>query len=287
MEQITYCGRSCENCSKKKAIGCPGCNQGPGKPIFGDCELAQCCRTKHHPTCDNCNIRLRCGLYINRANAAELRMKRHADMQKRLEETAEKAHAMSRWLRILFWLFLPNLLGRVMAEDLISVGPTALSAVGSMLYNGSYIAYCVVLFIMSRYEDQYKKAAICLLFIFVLCILSIFVPFEGWVVILLISIAALVFALLFVYYEFRAHTAFFEKVDAELCYNWTMMRKLFIIAGCFVCGSVIVAVLMMPLVIVTIIIGLLGYILIAVLKQVLLYRSAKKAEDFYKFIMDK
>ena len=47
----TYCGKSCEECTKKEQLDCSGCKTGPGRQFGGDCELAKCVRDKGHETC--------------------------------------------------------------------------------------------------------------------------------------------------------------------------------------------------------------------------------------------
>lgn len=285
MEQKTYCGRSCENCLKKVALNCPGCRVGPGKPIFGDCELARCCMEKKHSTCQTCVAHHSCALYINRSNLAELRMKRRSEENRRQKEKAEHARIMARWFTVLFWLFLPSLIGSVMSNEIISVGLPALRTIGTILQCGSSIAYCVVLYIISRHEDQYKKAVLFLLLATIVPVLNVFTGFEDYVTQLLISIAALVFVLLSAYHEFHAHSTFFEEIDVDICYSWKFLWKLYIVMNCLVYGSLILAVISPTLTLISVIIGALGIILAGILKQVLLYRSAKRA-DFYRVFVE-
>ena len=60
----TYCGKDCEQCAFGRANGCPGCQNGPGGS--GECELAQCCRSKGHQSCDTCNFMQSCTTLHNR-----------------------------------------------------------------------------------------------------------------------------------------------------------------------------------------------------------------------------
>ena len=150
---------------------------------------------------------------------------------------------------------------------------------------GSSIAYCVVLYIISRHEDQYKKAVLFLLLATIVPVLIVFTGFEDYVTQLLISIAALVFVLLSAYHEFHAHSTFFEEIDVDICYSWKFLWKLYIVMNCLVYGSLILAVISPTLTLISVIIGALGIILAGILKQVLLYRSAKRA-DFYRVFVE-
>lgn len=285
MEQKTYCGRSCEKCLKKVALNCPGCRVGPGKPVFGDCELAQCCMEKKHSTCQTCVAHHSCALYNNRSNLAELRMKRRSEEDRRQKEKAEHARIMARWLTVLFWLFLPNLIGSVLSKYISSYAQPGIVFFGDILIIASGFVYCIVLFCMSRYEDAYKKSALYLLITCLISSFTLFIGHDGWALALLVGIGAVVFDMLSVYHEFYAHATFFEDVDLDISYNWKLLWKLYLIVNCCIYGSIFVAVLAAPFAVVTIVIGLAGGVLVAVLRLILLYRSAKRA-DFYRVFVE-
>ena len=101
----------------------------------------------------------------------------------------------------------------------------------------------------------------------------------------MVGIGAVVFDMLSVYHEFYAHATFFEDVDLDISYNWKLLWKLYLIVNCCIYGSVFVAVLAAPFAVVTIVIGLAGGVLVAVLRLILLYRSAKRA-DFYRVFVE-
>ena len=80
----TYCGKSCEECTKKEHLNCSGCKTGPGRQFGGDCELAKCVRDKGHETCETCGFKGNCGTLRSRESMPDYRIRKiEAEAMKR------------------------------------------------------------------------------------------------------------------------------------------------------------------------------------------------------------
>ena len=286
MEPNTYCGRDCQTCTKKEAMGCPGCRIGPGRMIDGDCELAKCCRNKGHKTCATCTSNRRCWMYNNRANAAEERLKRRQNEENRLIDLAHNAKEMKGWFQWLFWLSLANLLGTTLTHELLKDVFSITYIPGVILQLGSKVAYFVLLFMMAKQEDTYGKAGISLLIATVVSGIVSLMGEGGKALSLLLALPLAAAEVVAVYYEFNAHAALFEEVDTEICENWLLLWKLFLITYCATIGGVFLAVISPALAAIVMLIGALGLAIVGILRLVLLYRSAKKAHYFSIYVLE-
>ena len=102
----TYCGKSCEFCSEKKSGSCPGCRVGPGRSLYSGCEIAGCCRSKGHESCETCTMKFGCGKRGRREGMPKERRRKAAEEEARRAEIARKAPFLGRWLWVLFWFVL-------------------------------------------------------------------------------------------------------------------------------------------------------------------------------------
>lgn len=72
----TYCGLCCETCNHKEEFHCGGCIATEGNPFHGNCQVAECAKSKHIRFCGECEG-FPCDLLISFSNDEE-----HGDMPK-------------------------------------------------------------------------------------------------------------------------------------------------------------------------------------------------------------
>ena len=113
----TYCGKDCEQCAFGRVNGCPGCQNGPGGS--GECELAQCCRSKGHQSCDTCNFMQSCTTLHNREQLPIWRQRRRERREEEQQRIDRNAQLLGKWLWVLFWLIIPSAIGSLMTNDTI------------------------------------------------------------------------------------------------------------------------------------------------------------------------
>ena len=113
----TYCGKSCEECTKKEQLTCSGCKTGPGRQFGGDCELAKCVRDKGHETCETCGFKGNCGTLRSRESMPDYRIKKIEAEVMRKAAIAKRAPVLGKWLWFIFWLIIPSSIGSIMAHE--------------------------------------------------------------------------------------------------------------------------------------------------------------------------
>lgn len=98
---------------------------------------------------------------------AEAAAKEEKEVQKR-----EKAKVLGKWLWLLFWLLIPNIIAGIMSnESLKPISPT-MYYIGTVLGIVVEIIYCIVLFMLRHVEKKYGHAVICIIAGVVLTVVS-------------------------------------------------------------------------------------------------------------------
>ena len=62
-----YCGKDCQTCAYREATECRGCLSQRQY-----CEIAHCCRSKGHESCETCSFRNGCGKLMEKENVPHL-----------------------------------------------------------------------------------------------------------------------------------------------------------------------------------------------------------------------
>lgn len=159
----TYCGKSCEDCTKKEQLNCSGCKTGPGRQFGGDCELAKCIRSKGHETCDTCGFKSNCGTLRSRDSMPDYRIRKIEDEEQRKAAIAKRAPVLGKWLWIIFWLIIPSTIGGLMAnETTVEILP-GLFTPGQIIDAICALTYGAILMKLGSEEDKYRTSGICAL----------------------------------------------------------------------------------------------------------------------------
>lgn len=95
-----FCGKDCDSCTRREGQGCPGCGEGPGRPLFGDCGIAACCRGKGHESCKTFHfLGNGCVKVKGRENAPMARRQAAEEQQRRRQRwCAENMVHLGTWL---------------------------------------------------------------------------------------------------------------------------------------------------------------------------------------------
>ena len=276
----SFCGKSCETCTWRERLACPGCQEGPGRAFGGGCGIAACCREKGHQACGTCTYEAVCPRRGERDQAPEERLRcADAETWRRLE-LDRRAPLLGRWLWPLFWLVVPGVLGDLMTNETATAALPALRIPGEALTLLCTLAYGFILWQLRQLEDGYRTAAVC-------CAVSavagtLLECLRGTVedgIVLLLLLPVLGVELYGTYREYTAHAAMLDGADDALAEKWRKLWKweigLFLgLFGCFL------------LVLISALLGLLalladavGIIVVSILKLVYLYRTAKLFRD--------
>lgn len=230
MGNETYCGKSCAECTDQETLNCPGCKQGPGG-TFAKCAIARCCRDKRHDTCGTCTSWSYCGLRGGRDQEPALRLKKQAEEERQQQQDRANAPVVTRWINVLFWLFIPQVIAGLMIQDNVVKELPFLLMPGTLLNIVCLVIYGVALWRMQEIHGGYRNAAICNLVGAAGCLLGLS-PLKG-VLMLLIDLALAVVNLVAIYLEYTTHSEVLALTSMVLAQQWRQLWtwNLWCIAG--------------------------------------------------------
>ena len=278
----TYCGKSCEECTKKEQLNCSGCKTGPGRLFGGDCELAKCVRDKGHETCDTCGFKGNCGTLRSRESMPDYRIRKIEAEAMRKAAIAKRAPVLGKWLWIIFWLVIPSSIGSIISHETTAKILPGLLMPGQIINAICSLTYGAILLKLGSEEDRYRTAGICALIAggvsAVVAIITVAAEEATWT--LLFTLPAAVAAMVGEYNEYMAHSAVLSGVDNELSEKWEVLWKWYI--GLFL-GMIgcILLMLIAPVLGAIVILGCaIGTVVVGILKLVYLYRTAKIFREY-------
>lgn len=280
----TYCGKSCAECEFKEELSCPGCQAGPGKRFGGECQLAKCCASKGHETCETCQLLPHCGMNRGKSRIPQDRIRQREDARAREELLARRSPVFGRWLWLLFWLVVPSTIASIMTNDSLGGSIPSVRTPGLVIQALTLLANGLILLRLSKLEEDYKAAAVCIL-------IGAGIGFttnlicggreEAWT--LLLTIPATIVNLVGKYKEYGAHAAAAAEVDCDLSEKWETLRKWFVIVYIAMIGSLLLA--WIPLLAVLVIFAsAIGMIVLAIAEMVILYNTAKAFRDHAAYL---
>lgn len=281
----TYCGKSCAECVQKEQLNCQGCKFGPGRQFGGDCKLAKCVMEKGHETCETCSFKGNCGTLRGRENIPDDRRRKMEAEAARKAEAAKQAPILSKWLWIIFWLIIPSSIGGLLTNQTIVQYVPGLNFPGQIINTICFVIYGVALLKLAGVDDRYKKAGIYLLIrggVSIVVALAVGTTNAAqtppWT--LLLTIPAAIIALIGEYNEYMGHSAVLTGVDNELSEKWATLWKWYIGLFLGMFGCILVMLLIPILGALALIAAAIGILVVAILKLVYLYRTAKFFREY-------
>lgn len=263
----TYCGKSCAHCMLREELACPGCKEGPGRPVSGECNIASCCRSTHHANCETCMDHTHCAMLDGRIHLPEQRLNLRKVNATRQEELQA---LLPRWIlliRIVFWLRISieaaSLLKELSQQDWIVFCGLALSAVLGAVFLW-----------MRRYEPSYLWAGL-------LCLVATAAQlFLNWfpdnTTLMLLGAAA---SLGRIWQELAAHSALIGRVSTEMELRFQNLWKWTLWSYGAILASIILMLLLPILGLITVVVSLLASATIAVLIIIALGQSIRVLID--------
>lgn len=223
----TYCGKRCAECASREELNCPGCKNGPGAWIHGDCEIARCCREKNHETCLSCSICYHCGSFSGRANFPKYRQQRQIAEQEAQKQLAKELPFLGKWLGILFWVMIAAEVFGLLANQTVAGWSAGVYTAGVVTVVLAELAQCGILLKLASAEEQYRRAGFLSLAATVLGAIAVFAD-HAQVFALLIAIAKLIIALAARYHTYHAHAYAVSSFGQARSAQWEAMWKWYI-----------------------------------------------------------
>lgn len=275
----TFCGKDCDLCQEKQSGACRGCKEGPGRRFGGNCSIADCCRDKYHANCDTCQEAMSCTKRQQKDQMPQIRIAEAAAKDEKEAQKREKAKVLGKWLWILFWLLVPNIIAGIMSnENLKPINPT-MYYFGTVLGIAVEVVYCIILFKLRHIEEKYGRAAICTIAGVVMAVIGLLLPDEFLVFAVLFLLATTAVSLASSYFLYYGHAAVLEDFDVELSEKWKALWKWQIIC---LCGAVagICLLFLWILGALLVIASAIGIIVISIVQLVYLYRMAELFREY-------
>ena len=267
----TYCGRTCAECAERAQLKCPGCKLGPGRPYGGDCSITRCCVTKGLSSCGDCVNASTCFQWKHHTTVSTDRLK---NQNRQVAETiarAEENQFLSQWVGVLFWYSIINMVLQFMFG--IATMSAELKWAGELVSVAGSIGLALIFLKISQSSHCFRVAGICTIVSVVFTFLGSVLEGTGFGT--LFTLVALLPSVVATYFEFVGYSEITEEQDEQLASDWrgVWYANLIGIIGLIVAlvltllGTLLGALL-------TIVIGL-GLLVVAVVKYVLLYKTAQ------------
>lgn len=276
----TYCGKSCEFCSEKESGSCPGCRVGPGRSLYSGCEIAGCCRSKGHESCETCTMKFGCGKRGRREGMPKERRRKAAEEEARRAEIARKAPFLGRWLWVLFWLIIPSSLAALLINNTMVTLIPALKVPGRLLSVLVSLAYGLILLRLSSEEKCYRTAGGCTLVVAAIDLLGIFIPDRKVGLVLLLALVTILVGLAGEYHEYIGHSEVLLEMDSNFAQQWKDLWKWYIIAVLSTAGGFILIFIFRLLGLLVVLAAAIALVVVSIKKLVYLYRMAKLFREY-------
>lgn len=276
----SYCGKRCDECPARPGGHCAGCKDGPGSSWSGDCEIARCCRSKGHESCGTCTLNGHCALYSGRMGAQMERERRREAEDEARRRNADRAPLLAKWLTVLFWLVIPNIIIQVMTnENVLELLPELYwpGTVLSILY---MFAYGGVLYVLRGESGRYRTAGTLLLISGVISVVML-LAFSANAFAVIVSLAASVIVFVAEYQEYMGHAEVLAGTDSYLADRWRGLWRWMIYAFAASVGGALAALLFvqaafLPLLFLLVsVAGMIALLVLGILKLVYLWRTAR------------
>lgn len=275
----TFCGKDCDLCQEKLSEECRGCKEGPGRRFGGNCPIADCCREKYHANCDTCQEAMSCTKRQQKDQMQQIRIAEAAAKDEKEIQKREKAKVLGKWLWLLFWLLIPNIIAGIMSnESLKPISPT-MYYIGTILGIVVEIIYCIVLFMLRHVEKKYGRAAICTIVGVVLAAIGLVLMEELLVFAVLFMFATVAVSLAGSYFLYYGHAAVLEDFDVEFSEKWEKLWKWQIICLCGAVAGVCLLFLWI-LGVLLVLASAIGIAVVSIVQMVYLYRMAVMFREY-------
>lgn len=216
----SHCGKVCGDCDHKRQGLCPGCEEGPSPRPSGDCPIARCCHGKGYEACGACDLWPGCDLLAQWDSTTKSRLWRWKAQVEQQERMTRRARFLGKWLRVLFWLFIPSMVAAFLSGELVAGWFPPLGYVGMVLSVAASLTCGGVLLMLGREEPGYRTAGICSLAALALNTLALCFLKTQMGVLLLLMLAEAILSLVAIYKEFSAHREASADYAPEQSRRW-------------------------------------------------------------------
>lgn len=278
----TYCGKSCDTCTQRAHLQCPGCQMGPGRAHSGECEIALCCHQKGHETCNTCVLRTNCSSFHRREYIPEYLQRAREYESEKKAKMAESIPFYAKWLWFLFLLVIPNIISNLMTSDTAQNLFPGLYRPGEILGILTILANALILLKLSTKNEAYRKPAYCNLALMALnfFIIAFRIHIIEASLTIVFAILPIGIALYSYYTEVHAHADVVAGFSKELFENWHNIWKWYLYSLGTSLASILIAVIIPFFGVLTALGASIALFIVNILKLVYLYRTAMLFREY-------
>ena len=223
--RVNACGKDCAACGEYLAEKCTGC----GEETTALCAIARCAEKKCFDKCTECWKNDDCKKLLQRDNMPASRREDLRYAAQRRVWAQENAKLLRLWLTVLGVLTVPRgfaLLLSLPTEALLPGGvqmsPQLSAPQTKLLLAVCHVLYGVVLLLLSRPQEKYRMAGLCILLSGAVVAAQ---PYLDGGLALALSVLYLLLCFVGEYYECAAHADTALGIDRALAENWGRIWK--------------------------------------------------------------
>ena len=223
--RVNACGKDCAACGEYLAEKCTGC----GEETTVLCAIARCAEKKCFDKCTECWKNDGCKKLLQRDNMPASRREDLRYAAQRRVWAQENAKLLRLWLTVLGVLAVPRgfaLLLSLPVEALLPGGvqmsPQLSAPQTKLLLAVCHVLYGVVLLLLSRPQEKYRMAGLCILLSGAVVAVQ---PYLDGGLTLALSVLYLLLCFVGEYYECAAHADTALGIDRALTENWSRIWK--------------------------------------------------------------
>ena len=197
----------------------------------------------------------------------------------------EDAAVLAGRLKVLLWLVVPGTIAGFLSDEALAAHWPDLASLGEILGILCSVVYGLLLLSLAKVNGGYRAAGACTLFVVAAGVIVQVLTGSGdpymkdggaLMVALLSGVAALVGG----YTEGTSHAEALEPVDLELSEKWRRLWKWYIGTYLGSVGSIVVVMIFGPLGLLVMLASIIGMMVVAILKLVYLWRTARTFREY-------
>lgn len=159
----TYCGKDCNSCKYAVELECTGCFNGPGREWYGDCDIANCCRSQCFVNCMECDKHERCLTYEEAERKPYMRTRKtqvRENPYQREKKITITSNAGTK-VMILFFVFIFQFIFNILSEEALLGSYEGLMTFTSIVAFILPLVYGLIVMTLSSVNKKFITAGIC------------------------------------------------------------------------------------------------------------------------------
>lgn len=278
----TYCGKTCEDCTHKEQLNCPGCRMGPGRALHGDCSISKCSVSKGYHACEYCGSFDTCRNRRSSASAAEVRLNKQAADAAKKARIERNIKLLGSWLWVLFWLVIATSVVRVVFNDSLTAENPSIKTGVDIFNLVSGIAYSLILLRLAPVSDHYRYSGIAGFVCAGISFASTFITASGAA--LIVTLIASVFGFIREFQEYMGHGHATQEVDPDMTNKWCKLWYWYFGSLCAVCIGSVLAFMGSGLGVLAVLLGTATTAVASIIKIIYLYSTASLFKNYAEVI---